>query len=80
MEFGGSQQQLFTEEFDEGFVFQDSVDGAQNCHTSDEFDSQDSIVTNGSAWSKLSRKAHFEAMLQKANSISGIRKMNISFK
>ena len=46
--------------------------------TDEEFKAgDDSIITNPSAFNRYTRKSHLELLLQKANSISGIRKINM---
>jgi hypothetical protein len=59
---------IFTDEFDEeNLVFE---------HLPLQMDQSDDEDSSG-AYSKQSRKSHLELLLQKANSISGIRKMNM---
>lgn len=73
---------LFQNEFEDDPVFEFSatnhMNGDDTAHNAD--DEVDSVVSNQQNYTKITRKSHLELLLQKANSISGIRKMNMQFK
>ena len=73
---------LFQNEFEDDPVFEF---GATNYIENDDQainadDEVDSVVSDKQNYIKITRKSHLELLLQKANSISGIRKMNMQFK
>ena len=75
---------LFQNEFDDDPVFEfqntnETPVGDENIVLKAD-DDVDSVVSNEQTFTKITRKSHLELLLQKANSISGIRKMNMQFK
>jgi|Laugresu1bdmlbsd_1035121.scaffolds.fasta_scaffold159246_1 hypothetical protein len=70
---------LFQNEFEDDPVFEFSatnyIEADDQAHKAD--DEVDSVVSNQQNYTKITRKSHLELLLQKANSISGIRKMNM---
>lgn len=67
---------------DEEMAFEKRPEGLnlQNMPSHSDLDSIASGAISPQIVSKLSRQQHLELLLQKANSISGIRKMNMQFK
>ena len=73
---------LFQNEFEDDPVFEFAATNyIENDHQAINADDEvDSVVSDKQNYIKITRKSHLELLLQKANSISGIRKMNMQFK